>query len=214
MYGADITYLDKAEFENVDEIMTEERKRLVNKGKRVYVIPAGGSSALGIWGYISFMNELKKQINLKNINAIFSACGSGGTAAGLLVGAALNKVKLKVYAVNVLLPENVIRKKILQLAEGAILDFKLPYSIDESKLEIIDGYSKEGYKNISDQKLKLITEFARSTGILLDPAYNGKAFCAYNDLVLKKGIGNSIIFLHTGGIYGAFPKRNEFLKFS
>jgi D-cysteine desulfhydrase len=214
MYGADITYLDKAEFENVDEIMTGERNKLAKKGKRVYVIPAGGSSTLGIWGYISFMNELKKQIDLKNINGIFSSCGSGGTAAGLLVGAVLSKVKLNVYAVNVLLPENVIRKKILQLAEGAILDFKLPCTIDESKLEIVDGYSEEGYKNISDQKLKLITEFARSTGILLDPAYTGKAFCAYNDLVFKKGNGKSIIFLHTGGIYGSFPKRNEFLKFS
>ena len=149
MYGADITYLDKDEFENVDEIMTEERNKLVKKGKRVYVIPAGGSSTLGIWGYISFMNELKKQIDLKNIDGIFSACGSGGTAAGLLVGAALNKTKLKIYAVNVLLPKEIIRKKILQLAEGVILDFKLPCKIDESNLEIIDGYSKEGYKNIS-----------------------------------------------------------------
>ncbi len=187
MYGADITYLDKDEFENVDEIMTEERNKLVKKGKRVYVIPAGGSSTLGIWGYISFMNELKKQIDLKNIDGIFSACGSGGTAAGLLVGAALNKTKVKIFAVNVLLPKEIIRKKILQLAEGAILDFKLPCKIDESKLEIIDGYSKEGYKNISEDKIKLITEFAGSTGILLDPAYTGKAFCAYNDLVLKKG---------------------------
>jgi D-cysteine desulfhydrase len=111
MYGADITYLDKDEFDNVDEIMTEERNKLVKKGKSIYVIPAGGSSTLGIWGYISFMNELKKQIDLKNIDGIFSACGSGGTAAGLLVGAALNKIKLKVYALNVLLPKEIIKKK-------------------------------------------------------------------------------------------------------
>ena len=214
MYGAEITYLTKNEFENVDEIMTEERRKLIEKGKRVYVIPAGGSSTLGIWGYISFMNELKKQIDLKNIDGIFSASGSGGTAAGLLVAAALNKTRIKVYAVNVLLQREIIRKKILQLAEGAVLDFKIPCKIDESNLEIIDGYSKEGYKNISDDKLKLINEFARSTGILLDPAYTGKAFCAYNDLILRKDKGKRVVFLHTGGIYGTFPKRNEFLKFS
>ena len=73
---------------------------------------------------------------------------------------------------------------------------------------------KKGIKIFLDDKIKLITEFAGSTGILLDPAYTGKAFCAYNDLVLKKGNGKRVIFLHTGGIYGAFPKRNEFLKFS
>jgi D-cysteine desulfhydrase len=214
MYGTEITYLNKSEFNNVDEIMTDERSKLIKKGKRVYVIPAGGSSTLGIWGYISFMNELNKQTDLKNIDGIFSACGSGGTAAGLLVGAALNKTKVIVYAVNVLLPKELIRKKILQLAEGAVLDFQLPCKIDESNLDIIDGYSKEGYKNVSDQKLKLITEFARSTGILLDPAYTGKAFCAYNDLILEKGKGKRVVFLHTGGIFGVFPKRNNFLKFS
>jgi len=213
MYGAEISYLNKNEFDNVDEIMTEERRKLTKKGKRVYVIPAGGSSTLGIWGYISFIYELKEQIDLKNIDGIFSACGSCGTAAGLLVGAALNKTKIKIFAVNVLLPKDIIRKKILQLAEGAVLDFKLPCKIDERNLEIIDGYSSEGYKNISDDKLKLLAEFAHSTGILLDPAYTGKAFCAYNDLVLKKGRGKRIVFLHTGGIYGAFPKLKSYLKY-
>jgi len=124
----------------------------------------------------------------------------------------MHKLKMKIYAVNVLLPNEIIRKKILQLAEGAVLDYNLNCKIDESNLEIIDGYSKEGYKNISDKKLKLITEFARETGILLDPVYTGKAFCAYNDLILKKGNGKKVIFLHTGGIFGTFAKRDEYLK--
>jgi D-cysteine desulfhydrase len=193
--------------------MTEERRKLIEKGKRVYVIPSGGSSTLGIWGYISFMNELKKQIDLKNIDGIFSACGSGGTAAGLLVGAALNKTAIKIYAVNVLMHKETIRKKILQLAEGAVLDFNIPCKIDENNLEIIDGYSKEGYKNISDDKLKFINEFARSTGILLDPAYTGKAFYAYNKIILSRGRGKRIIFLHTGGIFSVFSRSKFYLKF-
>ncbi|MEJ2103352.1 MAG: pyridoxal-phosphate dependent enzyme [Ignavibacteriaceae bacterium] len=212
MYGAEIVYLNKKEFLNVDEIMTEERAKLVKKGKEVYVIPAGGSSTLGIWGYISFVNELKDQIDLKNIEGIFSACGSGGTAAGLLVGSALHKLKLKIFAVNVLFTKDDIKKKILQLAEGAVLDYNLPCKIDASNLEIIDGYSTEGYKNISDNKLKLIKDFAKGTGILLDPAYTGKAFCAYYDLILKKRRGMKVIFLHTGGIYGVFAKRNKYLN--
>ena len=214
MYGAEIKYLNKKEYDNVDEIMIEERKKMVKKGKKVYVFPGGGSTTLGIWGYVNFVNELKQQINLKKVDGIFSACGSGGTAAGILVGAAFNKLKLKVFAVNVLEPTEIIRKKILQLAEGCILDFKLNCKIDESKLEIIDGYSNEGYKNISPDKIKLITDFSKSTGILLDPAYSGKAFCAYNDLILKKGKGNKVIFLHTGGIFASFSKRDQYLNYA
>jgi D-cysteine desulfhydrase len=214
MYGAEIIYLTKNKFFNVDEIMFEERKKLIKKGKRVYVIPAGGSSTLGIWGYISFIEELKKQIDFKRINGLFAACGSGGTAAGLLVGSALNNLKLKIFSVNVLFPKKEITKKILQLAEGSILDYNLAIKIDKSRLEIIDGYSTEGYKNITDKKLKLISEFSRSTGILLDPAYTGKAFNAYNDLILKRDEGKKIIYLHTGGIFSIFSKRTDYLKHS
>jgi D-cysteine desulfhydrase len=214
MYGAELVYLSKKEFFNVDEIMTDERKKMVKKGKRVYVIPAGGSSTLGIWGYISCIEELKYQTDLKKIDGIFAACGSGGTAAGLLVGSALNKLKFKIFAVNVLLPPSEIRKKILQLAEGAVLDYNLKIKIDGTQLEIIDGYSSEGYKNITDKKLKLIKKFSSSTGILLDPAYTGKAINAYHDLILLKDKGKKVIFLHTGGIYGTFSKRAGYLKHS
>lgn len=212
MYGAEIIYLNKKEFEDVDEIMTAERARLVKKGKRVYVIPGGGSTTLGIWGYIEFVNELKQQIDLQKVEGILCACGSGGTVAGILIGAALNKFNLKVYAVNVLEPTEVIRKKILQLAEGVILEYNLKCKIDDSKLEIIEGYSTEGYKNIADNKLKLINQFAKSTGILLDPTYSGKAFCAYNELILEKGKGKKVIFLHTGGIFATFSKKKSYLN--
>lgn len=212
IYGAEIVYLNENEFEEVDEIMTEERTKLVKKGKRVYVIPGGGSTTLGIWGYIEFVNELKQQIDLQKVEGILCACGSGGTVAGILIGAALNKFNLKVYAVNVLEPTEVIRKKILQLAEGVILEYNLKCKIDDSKLEIIEGYSTEGYKNIADNKLKLINQFAKSTGILLDPTYSGKAFCAYNELILEKGKGKKVIFLHTGGIFATFSKKKSYLN--
>ena len=212
IFGAEISFLTKKDFMRVNEIMFEERMKLVEKGKKVYVIPEGGSTTLGIWGYISFMKEINEQINLKKIAGIISACGSGGTAAGLLVGAALLKRKLKIYAVNVLYSKEIIKKKILQLAEGCILDYKLPCELDDKNLEIIDGYSTEGYKNISDDKIALIKQLAVSTGILLDPAYTGKAFKAYYDNFIVKNKGKENLFIHTGGLYGIFGKRKQYLK--
>ena len=213
MYGADISYLNKRNYNNVNEIMFEEKESLNRKGKNVYVIPEGGSTTLGIWGYISFINELKNQINPNNIKGIMIAAGTGGTAAGMLVGAALNKLKLKIFAVNVLYGKNEITNKILQLTEGVISEYKLNCKINKSNLEIVDGYSKEGYKNISKDKIKLITGISKETGMLLDPAYTGKTFAAYYDLILKNNKGNQIIFLHSGGIFGAFSKRKKYLDY-
>jgi len=212
MYGADVKYLTKKEYDKVNEIMQDERFALLKKKKNAFVLPEGGSTTLGIWGYVDFINELKTQIDLRSIDSIVAACGSGGTAAGMLVGAALNNLKLKIVAVNVLYKKEEIRKKILQLAEGCILDYRLDCKIDPENLFILDGYSSEGYKNITASKLKLIKSFAKETGILLDPAYTGKAFFAYHKKFLRKNLGIKSIFVHTGGLFGVFGRTKEYLS--
>lgn len=211
-YGAEISYLNKKEFSKVNDLMFEERAKLLKKGRNAYVIPEGGSTTLGIWGYVSFMSELKDQLDMNKLEGITVAAGSGGTAAGLLVGAALLKLNLKIFAVNVLYLENEIKRKILQLAEGCVLDYKLPCTINESNLKLLTGYSNEGYKKITEDKLGLIKRFARSSGVLLDPAYTGKAFKAYYDNFLMKNKGMKVLFLHTGGLFGVFGRREEYLK--
>lgn len=212
IYGSEISFLNKKNYLDVNQIMIEESEQLIKKGKKVYVIPEGGSTTLGIWGYISFITELRKQINLDKVDGIFSAAGSGGTAAGMLVGAALNNFDIKIYIVNVLYRKEEIRKRIMFLVEGVIAENKLKCRVDESRLIILDGYSKEGYKNITDNKINVISNLAKNSGILLDPAYTGKAFYAFNEIFLKKGKGSNIIFLHSGGIFGALAKNKKYLK--
>ncbi len=211
IYGADIKYLNKSEYENVNNLMFEERKTLLKRDINAYVLPEGGSTTLGILGYVDFMKELKEQIDLRKIDSVVAASGSGGTAAGMLVGAALNKLNVKIVAINVLYSAEVIKKKILNLAEGCVLDYKLNCKINHDQLVIVDGYSSEGYKRISKSKIKLIKKFAAETGILLDPAYTGKAFNAYYDNFIKMNKGLKNIFVHTGGIFGVFGRTKEYL---
>ena len=211
MSGANIQFFTEKKYEKVNDIMFEQRLALLKKGKNAFVFPGGGSTTLGIWGYINFINELKKQVDLKKIDSIVAACGSGGTAAGMLVGAALNNLDVKIVAVHVLMSKSEMEKHILQLAEGCVLDYKLKCKIDPKNLIVLDGYSKEGYKKISKPKVKLIKKFASETGILFDPAYTGKAFKAYYDNYLIKGKGKRNIFVHTGGLFGIFSRTKEFL---
>lgn len=212
IYGADIIYLTKREYDNVNEIMQIEQKILKKKKKKAFIIPEGGSTTNGIFGYISFVNELKKQIDFDELNGIVVATGSGGTAAGILAGISYYKLDFKVYAVNVLYEEHELRRKILNLTQAAILEFNLNCRLRNENLIILDGYSREGYKNINKDKTKLIKSFARETGILLDPVYTGKAFKAYYDRFLMKNKGMKNIFLHTGGIFGVFGRTDEYLS--
>lgn len=211
MYGADIQFFNEKEYNNVNEIMFEQRMDLLKKKKNAYVFPGGGSTTLGIWGYVNFIEELKKQVDLRKIDSIVAACGSGGTAAGMLVGAALNKLNIKIVAVHVLMTKKEMEKHILQLAEGCVLDYKLNCKINPDNLVVVDGYSKEGYKKISQPKVKLIRKFSEETGILFDPAYTGKAFKFYYEKFIKTGKGKKNIFVHTGGLFGAFARTDDYL---
>lgn len=209
--GARIKYLSFKEYGRIDSVLEKEIEKQEKKGEKVYAIPEGGSSALGIWGYIDIIDELRNQLDFKKVKGILTAAGSGGTSAGLLIGAALNKLNIKIYAVNVLYPKEVIKNRIITLAYEWIRQFKIQCKIDIKNLEVIDGYSKEGYKDISSSKLSLIKSFAGSSGILLDPAYTGKAFTAYYDHFIKGKKRSDVLFIHTGGIFGVFDKRKEYL---
>jgi D-cysteine desulfhydrase len=212
LVGTDIKFLSKKEYANVNEIMLTESKKLQKKGKRVYVLPSGGSTPLGLWGYINFINELKEQNEYSKIKGVLSAYGSGGTTAGLLLGAALLKSKMKIYAVNVFDDDKFVREKIIELVEDAIVDYKLEVEVDYKNLIVLEGYSREGYKNIEKGKLKIIKEFYKASGILLDPAYTGKAFYAYYTEFLKGKKNSNVLFLHTGGLFGVFSKRKKYLE--
>lgn len=207
--GTEIEFLTKKQYKNVFQIMEDESKLL--KNKKAYVIPSGGSTVVGIWGYINFVKELNEQIDLKKIKGILFANGSAGTAAGILVGSALLGLNLKLFPVMVLDTKEQVFEEIKDLANRCVKEFKLSVNVNMNNVEIIEGYSKEGYKKITPEKIKLINKFFKETGILLDPTYTGKAFNAYYDKFLSIGKGNKVIFLHTGGIYGAFAKKKNYL---
>ncbi|MDA3861523.1 MAG: pyridoxal-phosphate dependent enzyme [Melioribacteraceae bacterium] len=212
LVGTEIVYLSKKEYADVKNIMLKESKRLQKKGHKVYITPSGGSTPLGLWGYINFIKELEEQKYLSKLKGIVSAYGSGGTAAGMLLGSAIVGSNVKIYVVNVLDDPEFVRDIIINLVEDAIVEYKIDVKINYKNLVILDGYSEEGYKNISDNKLKVIKEFYQSSGILLDPTYTGKAFYAYYENFLKGKKSSNVLFVHTGGIYGVFAKRKKYIE--
>jgi len=212
LVGTEIVFLSKKEYLNVNYIMLEESKRMQKLGHKVYITPSGGSTPLGLWGYMNFISELKEQNYLTKIKGLCAAYGSGGTAAGMLLGAAIEKSKTKIYVVNVLDDPEFVRSKIIELVEDTIFEYKIDVKVDYKNLIILDGYSKEGYKNIDDEKLKLIKDFYKSTGILFDPTYTGKAFYAFYDNFLKGKKSSNVLFVHTGGLFGVFSKRKNYLE--
>jgi len=186
------------------------------KGHNPYVIPAGASTPLTVPGYALAMEELVNQFNTlgENFDSIVCACGTGGTQAGLILGAKLLDVEAKILGVNVFASKDDASRQIVQLVNGSakLLDFDLSVAAEE--VTVFDEYIKEGYGVLNKAVTEALKLVAKTEGIFLDPVYTGKAMAALIDLI-KKGYfkeDDNVVFFHTGGLPALFLYRNELGK--
>ncbi|XP_070053444.1 D-cysteine desulfhydrase 1, mitochondrial-like [Nicotiana tomentosiformis] len=64
LIGAHIDLVSKEEYAKVgSEALTKLLKeKFLNEGRKLYVIPVGGSNSLGTWGYIEAIREVEQQL--------------------------------------------------------------------------------------------------------------------------------------------------------
>ena len=217
LVGAGIVWLSFKEYGQRGEMLARAAESLRESGRSPYVIPEGGSNALGAWGYVRAMEELT--LDLNNLSGgsdrsttIIHATGSGGTTAGLILGAKLLGLNGRVVGINVCNDRDYFLRVVGNICEEAIATYKLDlpfFSADD--IEIIDGYVGAGYGKSSPQELSLIGEVARTEGILLDPVYTGKAFYGMSQELERNPqiFDDRIVFIHTGGIFGLFSMADQ-----
>jgi 1-aminocyclopropane-1-carboxylate deaminase/D-cysteine desulfhydrase-like pyridoxal-dependent ACC family enzyme len=137
--------------------------------------------------------------------------GSSGTHAGLLLGAALFRPGFTVLAVNVDEPDNTVLEPRTRstYAEGADLLGIGGQEMPEFVLRA--GYVGDGYGILSAAGAEAIRLLARTEGILLDPVYTSKALAALADFIARGeiGAGDSVVFVHTGGVPALFTQARE-----
>ena len=217
MAGAEIVWITPEEYKIRDELFERETTSLKKGGRKPYPIPEGASNALGAWGYIRCLKELTNDIanlpgGLRKDYTIINATGSGGTTAGLILGAKIFDLNARVVSVNVCDDHEYFVRVIGKICESVISDYHLEVDFSrDSDINIIDGYVGRGYALSRPEELHVICDLARTEGIFLDPVYTGKAFFAMLQELKRdpKCFGERIIFIHTGGIFGLFPKAHE-----
>lgn len=216
LVGAEVKYITREEYEWVDDIMEKEKVKLKSRGRRAYVIPEGGSNALGIWGYVKAASEIKSQLDQMRLKMgrIVTAVSSGGTYAGLYVGCKLLKWKVKITGLNVRETSEKGVDLIWKLVQSHVERFKSDINVRKNEIEVIDGYVGRGYGLSRKVELNLMKSVAKDTGIILDPVYSGKAMLGLLDQIRKGNFTSKekILFLHTGGGFGLFPIKEKFFS--
>src|SRR5512138_2646209 len=87
--GAEVRFVSHDGYRRRGEVMAAAAEELRARGRRPYVIPEGGSNALGSLGYVLAVAELRDQLPPRWRDGpltIAYAAGSGGTGAGIELG--------------------------------------------------------------------------------------------------------------------------------
>ncbi|XP_059645259.1 bifunctional D-cysteine desulfhydrase/1-aminocyclopropane-1-carboxylate deaminase, mitochondrial [Cornus florida] len=212
LVGAHIELVSKEEYSKLGSLTLTNllKEKLLNEGRRPYVIPVGGSNSLGTWGYIEAIREIEQQLQTGTgkvgFDDIIVACGSGGSVAGLSLGSWLSKLNAKVHAFAVCDDPDYFYDYVQGLLDG------LQAGVSSRDIVNIQNAKGLGYAINTMEELQFVKEVAEATGVVLDPVYSGKAaYTMMKDMAENpmKWEGKKILFIHTGGLLGLFDKTEQ-----
>lgn len=209
--GAELRWVSADEYRRRGEVMEGVAAELRAAGRRPYVIPEGGSSALGSLGYVLAVAELRAQLPeawREGPVTIAYAAGSGGTGAGIELGVRVTGWSgARPVGFAVCNDAAYFRDAIARLAAEARERWPALPAVPAGEIAIDDGFVGPGYAQTTPEGVEIIRRAAREDGILLDPVYTGKAMLGVALRAREAGglPARRVVFLHSGGAFGLFP---------
>jgi len=213
LLGADVVW---AGARPTPGVMDEVAAALQARGQRPFVIPLGGSTATGALGYVAAMHEWVEQCRSGGFqfDAIVFPTSSGGTQAGMVVGARLAGYDGRIVGISVDHRAGEFQQALAPLATATAQRLDMPMSFDPDDFEVRDDYLGGGYAVIGDAEREAIRLAARLEGLLVDPVYTGRALAGLIDLVRKGEFASdqNVLFWHTGGTPALFAYAGQLVR--
>jgi len=213
LMGAHIYLAEDGRGPVVEKVLSD----LTAAGKNPYNIPAGASNGIGSLGYVNAARELITQWDEMGISPshVFTATGSCGTQAGLLMGLRyFGNTTTQIVGISVSAPgarlEDRTREVLGMISEVAAIPREV---VPDGDVYVNDEYIGAGYGRPTDAGVAAMRTLAGNEGIILDPIYTGKCMSGMLDMLSKGALDNAsdVVFIHTGGAPAIHPYA-EFLR--
>jgi L-cysteate sulfo-lyase len=178
-------------------------------GRRPYVVPYGVSSALGAVAYATAVVEIARQCADHGFvpSAIVHCSGSGGTQAGLVVGASMCLPTTRVVGIDIDAEPERVRADVIAYGRAAAELLGTPLS--EESVEVVGGHAGPAYGIPHTLTIDAIKLAGRLEALVTDPVYSGKGLAGLLALVLERRWtpDENVVFIHTGGAPALFAYR-------
>ena len=177
---------------------------LAVQGRKGYVIPGGGSNAVGGLGYVACTQEMQAQwfdMGLR-FDRILVGSGSSGTHGGLVAGFVGNRIDLPIVGVGVSRDPEQQEPLVLKEAQAVADLLGLGLQIPRESVRSVGGYWQPKYSVPNARMIEAVQMLARTEGIPLDPVYTGKIMAGLIGLARAGEFspGERVLFIHTGGL--------------
>lgn len=208
MFGAATEIITHAEYRDRARLMSECAARYAESGQIAYVIPEGGSNAIGTFGYIAAVEETLRQSQSMGVDFDFAivAVGSGGTHLGLSVGKEMHGWKAAVFGIPVCDDSAYFRAADAKILEDLRTSHAHNLKLQVDDLLFVDGWKGLGYGRYTPADVEGSHRVAREEGFLLDLVYSQKAWTGMCGMVQSGAVPkrSRVLFWHTSGLAGFF----------
>jgi D-cysteine desulfhydrase family pyridoxal phosphate-dependent enzyme len=206
LFGAEIVWAEKS---HRDAVLQETFEKTSAQGRKPYLVPYGGSSPTGVLGYVFAMEEFVGQ--KVNADWIVFGSSSGGTQAGLVLGARVHGYKGRVLGISIDESQRTLQERVAKLASETSERLGHRIRFDPEEVLVNDTYAAPGYGVLTGAERDAISLFAKQEGLLLDPVYTGRAAAGLVDLIRKGFFGRNetVLFWHTGGQPALFAEKYQ-----
>jgi D-cysteine desulfhydrase len=188
---------------------------LAAHGRKGYVIPGGGSNAIGGLGYVACAQELQQQFFEQGVgfDSVVVGSGSSGTHGGLLAGFLGNRIATPILGIGVSRDPPQQSPLVHQEAQAVCDLLGLDLQVPRDAVRCVGGYWQPKYSLSNARMVEAVQLLARTEAIVLDPVYTGKIMAGLIGLARAGELrtGERVLFLHTGGMPSAFAYQAELL---
>jgi D-cysteine desulfhydrase family pyridoxal phosphate-dependent enzyme len=198
-------------------VMREKAFAAERLGRKPFIIPVGGSTGRGDYGYVTAWYELERQRQQQELppfDEIYVAVGTGGTLAGLAVGRNLTQTPTRFRGISVWQEREQTEQEVNRFMRQLCKEINHPAASGLAPTDaLFDQYIGRKYGSPSPAGNEAIRKLARAEGILVDPIYTGKALAGMLDQLAKTADKSKrVLFWHTGGTPALFTHASSLAR--
>ena len=203
LFGAEIVWTTR---EERDETLEKVFEQAWDSGRRPLLVPLGASNVVGTMGYFTAFEEYLDQG--VPVDWMVVASSSGGTQAGLVLGAKKHDWRGRILGISIDHPAAELQKTVSGLVNDAADRIGEPFRVQPEEILVNADYLGGGYAVMGEPEIEAIRLFAREEGLLLDPVYTARAAAGLIDLTRRGFFDRSqtVLFWHTGGSPALFAE--------